>query len=154
MKDQKNIFFSVVVPTYNRADLITKTLQSLLCQQYTNYEIIVVDDGSTDNTEAAVKSLDNRRIIYIKKNNAFFLRAYLTRHMMQVTVRTASGIKVRSSINPSSTTYFCSNQSLFTRAATMPIVIKTKTIINMAISALLNFLLLVANGIFLQAANI
>ena len=70
MKDQKNIFFSVVVPTYNRADLITKTLQSLLCQQYTNYEIIVVDDGSTDNTEAAVKSLDNRRIIYIKKNNA------------------------------------------------------------------------------------
>src|SRR6476660_9734655 len=70
MNDQKNIFFSVVVPTYNRADLITKTLQSLLNQQYTNYEIIVVDDGSTDNTEEVVKSLDNQRIIYVKKNNA------------------------------------------------------------------------------------
>jgi glycosyltransferase involved in cell wall biosynthesis len=70
MSDQNDIFFSVVVPTYNRADLITKTLQSLLNQQYTNYEIIVVDDGSTDNTEEVVKSLDNQRIIYVKKNNA------------------------------------------------------------------------------------
>ena len=70
MSDQKDIFFSVVIPTYNRADLIAKTLQSLLSQEYTNYEIIVVDDGGTDNTEEVVKSLSNQRIVYVKKNNA------------------------------------------------------------------------------------
>jgi glycosyltransferase involved in cell wall biosynthesis len=70
MKNQGDILFSVVVPTYNRAGLIAKTLQSLLSQQYENYEIIVVDDGSTDNTEEVVKSIDNRRITYIKKDNA------------------------------------------------------------------------------------
>lgn len=70
MINHKDLFFSFVVPTYNRADLIAKTLQSLLNQQYTSYEIIVVDDGSTDNTAEVVKSLNNEHIIYVKKNNA------------------------------------------------------------------------------------
>ena len=42
---------SVIIPTYNRAALIRKALESVLQQTFSNYEIIVVDDGSTDRTE-------------------------------------------------------------------------------------------------------
>ena len=48
------ILFSIVIPTYNRADFIVKTIQSILNQTYSNFEIIVVDDGSSDNTAQVV----------------------------------------------------------------------------------------------------
>lgn len=63
-------FFSLVVPTYNRGHLIKKTLNSLLIQTWSSYEIIVVDDGSQDDTEAVVASLNSPRIHYFKKENA------------------------------------------------------------------------------------
>lgn len=50
-------FFSVVIPTYNRAKLIPATLESVFSQTYTDYEIIVVDNCSTDNTEEILKPL-------------------------------------------------------------------------------------------------
>jgi glycosyltransferase involved in cell wall biosynthesis len=50
-----DIFFSVIVPTYNRGHLIGKTIESILGQTYRNFEVIVVDDGSTDNTEEVVR---------------------------------------------------------------------------------------------------
>jgi glycosyltransferase involved in cell wall biosynthesis len=43
-------FFSVVIPTYNRGGLIVKTLDSVFSQTYRNFEVVVVDDGSTDDT--------------------------------------------------------------------------------------------------------
>lgn len=61
--------FSVIIPTYNRADFISKTLKSVLEQEYSDFEIIVVDDGSTDNTEYVVKSLECSKLHYYKTKN-------------------------------------------------------------------------------------
>ena len=64
-----NILFSIVVPTYNREKFIVKTIQSVLSQTYTNFELIIVDDGSTDNTEKFVKNVKDKRIKFFKKEN-------------------------------------------------------------------------------------
>ena len=60
---------SVVVATYNRADLISETLDSILNQTYKIFELIVVDDGSSDNTEEIVKNYSDSRLKYIKTDN-------------------------------------------------------------------------------------
>lgn len=60
------MYFSVVVPTHNRKHLLRLCLQGVLGQQYPNYEVIVVDDGSTDGTEAMVKR-DFPQIHYIRQ---------------------------------------------------------------------------------------
>ncbi len=62
-------FISVIIPCYNRASMIGKTIQSLQHQEYNDYEIIIVDDGSTDNTEQVVHDLANGRTTYLKKLN-------------------------------------------------------------------------------------
>ena len=60
---------SIVVPTYNRAHLIEKTILSLLTQTDNRYEIIIVDDGSTDDTERVVKAYLSEKLSYFKKEN-------------------------------------------------------------------------------------
>lgn len=65
-----NILFSIIIPTYNRADFIVKTIQSALNQTYTNFEVIVVDDDSTDNTKELVTAIKDERVNYYKKANA------------------------------------------------------------------------------------
>ena len=62
----KNPKVSVVIPTYNRAHLIGRAIKSVLNQTYQDFEIIIVDDGSTDNTEEVVKSFNDERIRYIQ----------------------------------------------------------------------------------------
>jgi len=61
--------FSIVIPTYNRAAHIAQTIQSVLTQTTDSLEIIVVDDGSTDNTESIVRSIADDRLYYYKKEN-------------------------------------------------------------------------------------
>jgi len=66
--DKHNPRASIIIPTYNRAHMIVECLDSVLNQTYRDFEVIVVDDGSTDNTEDVLKPyLD--RITYIKQEN-------------------------------------------------------------------------------------
>ncbi|SVD46942.1 uncharacterized protein METZ01_LOCUS399796, partial [marine metagenome] len=62
--DCLNPFFSVVIPTYNSANKIHRALESVLSQSFDNFEILVMDDGSTDNTDEVVASFSSTRIIY------------------------------------------------------------------------------------------
>ncbi len=62
-------FFSIVIPTYNRAHLIEKTIRSVLSQDFTDFEIIAVDDGSTDATKAVILAINDPRILYIYQEN-------------------------------------------------------------------------------------
>ncbi len=55
---------SVIVPTYNRAHLITETIQSVINQRYKNWELIIVDDGSTDDSQKRIKEFNDERIRY------------------------------------------------------------------------------------------
>jgi glycosyltransferase involved in cell wall biosynthesis len=62
-------FFSIVLPTYNRASTIFKAIESVLGQSYPQWELIVVDDGSSDETRNIVESYNDRRIRYFWKTN-------------------------------------------------------------------------------------
>lgn len=64
--------FSVVIPTYNRAALITSTVNSVLAQEYDDFEIVLVDDGSTDETATVIESnyAGHKRVRYIRQANA------------------------------------------------------------------------------------
>lgn len=58
---------SIIMPSYNTAQYIEKTIKSVLDQKYTNWELIIVDDCSTDNTDEVVKKyLNDKRIKYLK----------------------------------------------------------------------------------------
>lgn len=60
---------SVVIPLYNKGHCISRTLNSVLAQTYQNIEIIVVDDGSTDNSPEVVKTFKDARLILITQEN-------------------------------------------------------------------------------------
>lgn len=64
--------FSIIIPTFNRAELIRETIDSISQQTYGNWECIVVDDGSTDNTREIIEefSKTDPRIKYVHQENA------------------------------------------------------------------------------------
>lgn len=57
---------SIIMPTYNRADVILRSVKSVLKQTYDDFELIIIDDGSTDQTEAIISGLCDQRIRYLK----------------------------------------------------------------------------------------
>lgn len=61
--------FSVIIPLYNKQDTITKTLQSITDQDYNDYEVIVVDDGSTDESIKKVEDFHSSKIKIYKQPN-------------------------------------------------------------------------------------
>ena len=74
---------SVIIPTYNREDTIERSINSVLRQTYSNLEVIVVDDCSTDSTEKIVLSIKDGRVKYYKltqNSKACFARNYGFEH--------------------------------------------------------------------------
>jgi len=66
------MLFSIIIPTYNRADFLLPALQSVQTQTYKDFEVVVVDDGSTDKTKELIANLakGDNRIKYIYQQNA------------------------------------------------------------------------------------
>jgi len=61
--------FSVIIPTYNRANLLEIAIKSVLEQEFSNFELIVVDDGSEDHTRQVVNAFEDSRIQYHYQKN-------------------------------------------------------------------------------------
>jgi len=66
----KQPFFSVVIPVYNREELISETISSVLNQLYSNFELILIDDGSTDKSANVIKNFQDSRIKYCYIKNS------------------------------------------------------------------------------------
>ena len=64
-----NDLVSIIMPSFNTATYIADSVNSVLNQTYKNWELIIVDDCSTDNTDEVIKSFDDRRIKYFKNDS-------------------------------------------------------------------------------------
>lgn len=62
-------FFSIILPTYNRCQMIGKAIESVMLQEEKSWELLVVDDGSTDNTKEIVESFGDKHIKYFYQEN-------------------------------------------------------------------------------------
>lgn len=62
-------YFSIIIPSYNRASMLARSVEGILGQTFTKFEIIVVDDGSTDDTEARMAKVTDSRLRYVKTEN-------------------------------------------------------------------------------------
>lgn len=80
---------SVVIPTYNRAHLLKRSVGSVLAQSYKNFEIIIVDDFSTDDTQQVVMSMQDSRIRYIRLD-----QNYGGSYARNVGIRSSNGLYI------------------------------------------------------------
>ena len=73
MKNNKEVNLTIFTPTYNRANTLPRVFESLEMQTLKNFEWLIIDDGSTDNTEEVVSSFYSKAsfpIRYVKQENA------------------------------------------------------------------------------------
>lgn len=61
--------FSIILPTYNRRLLLQRAIESVIAQEYTQWELIIIDDGSTDQTQEYIKTIEHDQITYIYQEN-------------------------------------------------------------------------------------
>ena len=66
MENKENIFISIVMPTYNSAEFIEKSIESVLSQTYKYFELLIIDNNSTDNTSQIISKYKDSRISYTK----------------------------------------------------------------------------------------
>ena len=60
---------TVLIPTYNCAKYIVPAIKSVLAQKYADYELLILDDGSTDNTEEIISKISDSRVVYLKNSS-------------------------------------------------------------------------------------
>lgn len=78
-----NPYFSIITPAYNRASFLPATIKSVQDQTFTNWEYIIIDDASKDNSEEIIKSYKDERIVYLK-NETNRERGYSRNRGLQV----------------------------------------------------------------------
>ena len=66
---QVNLKVSVVIPVFNGMPFLKETIDGILNQTYSNFELIIINDGSTDDSEEYIETLKDSRIRYISQNN-------------------------------------------------------------------------------------
>ncbi len=71
VSEQRSPMFSVIVPTHNRAGMVGSALRSVAAQTFRDYEVIVVDDGSTDSTRQYLESVRDPRCRFIRNERCF-----------------------------------------------------------------------------------
>ena len=60
---------SVIMPVYNEGRFLNEAIESILSQTYSNFEFIVIDDGSTDNSLKIIKSYDDQRLLILQHDS-------------------------------------------------------------------------------------
>lgn len=88
---RKKPVVSVIIPTYNRAAWLRKSIESVLNQTYQNFELIVVDDGSTDETLEVVKSFKDKRIRYFRQTKKFPIKSQGAAAARNIGIKNARG---------------------------------------------------------------
>jgi glycosyltransferase involved in cell wall biosynthesis len=64
--ENKEVYFSILCPTFNRASLLRRAIESVLKQEFKDFELIIINDGSSDNTREVVRSFNDNHIVYIE----------------------------------------------------------------------------------------
>ncbi len=67
---KRDLSFSIVIPTYNRVEFILLAVRSVLNQDFPDFEVIIVDDGSTDSTPEVIATITDPRVKYIRIKNS------------------------------------------------------------------------------------